>query len=30
MVLVTEQGCELLSDVTDTDKLIIVDGRREL
>jgi Xaa-Pro dipeptidase len=30
MVLVTAQGCELLSDVTDTDKLIIVDGRREL
>jgi hypothetical protein len=26
MVLVTEQGCELLSDVTDTDKLFIVDG----
>jgi Xaa-Pro dipeptidase len=26
MVLVTEQGCELLSDVTDTDKLIIVRG----
>jgi hypothetical protein len=25
-VLVTEQGCELLSDVTDTDELIIVRG----
>jgi len=25
MVLVTERGCELLSDVTDTDRLIIVD-----
>jgi len=30
MVLVTEQGCELLSDVTDTDKLIIVRGPGEL
>jgi Xaa-Pro dipeptidase len=26
MVLVTEQGCELLSDATDTDKLIVVHG----
>ena len=25
MVLVTEQGCDLLSDVTDTDELVIVD-----
>jgi Xaa-Pro aminopeptidase len=24
MVLVTERGCELLSDVTDTDRLIVV------
>src|SRR6516225_633017 len=30
MVLVTEQGCELLSDVTNTDKLIIVRGPGEL
>jgi Xaa-Pro dipeptidase len=30
MVLVTEQGCELLSDVTDTDELIIVRGPRGL
>ena len=25
MVLVTDDGCELLSDYTDTDKLIIVE-----
>jgi Xaa-Pro dipeptidase len=30
MVLVTDEGCELLSDVTDTDELIIVHGPRGL
>jgi Xaa-Pro dipeptidase len=30
MVLVTERGCELLSDVTDTDELIVVRGPRGL